>query len=78
MEFVCLDEIYKDRTAKDWAEAEKRRSVEHFKMLNQIWGSHRTMEACIECSEYADFLHKKYGFTYDELEQFEIEAIKNF
>lgn len=42
----------------------------------KIFRSHGTLEASIFQNEKAEILHDEYGYTYEELEQMEIEAYK--
>ena len=53
----------------------KKQAVDRFVKLNKIFASHMTMEASIACSEQADSLHNQFGFSWEEIEAMEIQAI---
>lgn len=55
----------------------KNQAVERFMQLNRYFEKHTTLEASIACSKQADLLHNQFGFSYEELEEMEIEAIKS-
>ena len=53
----------------------KKQAIDRFIKLNKIFASHLTMEASIACSEQADRLHNQFGFSWEEIEAMEIQAI---
>ena len=53
----------------------KQQAVEKFIKLNKIFANHMTMEASIACSEQANRLHNQFGFSWEEIEAMEIQAI---
>ena len=53
----------------------KNQAVEKFIALNKIFASRMTMEASIACSEQANRLHNQFGFSWEEIEAMEIQAI---
>ena len=53
----------------------KQQAVEKFIKLNKIFANRMTMEASIACSEQANRLHNQFGFSWEEIEAMEIQAI---
>lgn len=53
----------------------EKQAVEKFKILNQIFYSHMSLEASIACSNQALILNTKFGYSWDRIEQLELEAI---
>lgn len=46
-----------------------------FDMLNRYFAKNPTMEVAIACSNQAEYLHREFGYTYEEIESLEIKAI---
>lgn len=55
----------------------KAKAVERFKAFTALFSHNSCMEYSIACSEQADVLHDQFGFSWDEIEQMEIEAFKS-
>lgn len=53
----------------------KSQAVEKFIKLNKYFSEHLTMEASVACTEQAKILHDSFGFSWEEIEAMEIEAI---
>ena len=53
----------------------KAKAVERFITLNKIFSKHLTVEASIACQQQAEQLHNVFGFSWEEIEAFEIKAI---
>ena len=53
----------------------EKQAVERFAKLNKIFANHMTMETSIACSEQAKLLHDNFGFSWEEIEAMEIQAI---
>ena len=53
----------------------KKQAVERFIQLNKYFSEHMSMEASVVCSAQADLLHDNFGFSWEEIEAMEIEAI---
>lgn len=53
----------------------KKQAADKFIKLNKIFASRMTMEASVACSEQADRLHNQLGFSWEEIEAMEIQAI---
>ena len=53
----------------------KQQAVEKFIKLNKIFANSMNMEASIACSEQANRLHNQFGFSWEEIEAMEIQAI---
>lgn len=54
----------------------KNQAIEAYKKAIQIFASNSTMEASIWCDEKAEKLVNQFGFTWEQVEQLEIEALK--
>lgn len=54
----------------------KDQAVERFKKLNKYFAEDPCMEVSAMCTDQARYLHENYGFSYEELEEMEIEALK--
>ena len=52
----------------------KQKAVEEYQRRIRYFADHSTMEASIFCSEQADLLHNNFDFSYEEIEEIEIEA----
>jgi hypothetical protein len=50
-------------------------AVLKFKQLNKYFAEHASMEAAQVCEEQAKVLHNKFGYSWERIEQLEIEAI---
>lgn len=53
----------------------KKQAVDYFIWLNKYFSEHMTMEASVACSEQADRLHNQFGFSWEEIEAMEKQAI---
>jgi hypothetical protein len=53
----------------------KKQAVDYFIRLNKYFAEHMTMEVSVACSEQADRLHNQFGFSWEEIEAMEIQAI---
>ena len=53
----------------------KQQAVENFKKLNKFFAERVDFGICQMCNEQAERLHRDFGFTWDEIEQMEIEAM---
>ena len=53
----------------------KSQAVEKFIKLNKYFSEHMSMEASVACTEQAKILHDAFGFSWEEIETMEIEAI---
>lgn len=61
---------------KDIDEFIKKQAVDRFAMLNKYFAEKPSMEASIACSEQARYLHDEFGFSWEQIEQLEIETLK--
>ena len=52
----------------------KQKAVQEYQRRIRYFADHSTMEASIFCSEQADLLHNNFDFSYEEIEEIEIEA----
>lgn len=53
----------------------KKQAVDRFIELNKIFARHMNMVASIACSRQANYLHDEFGFSWEEIEAMEIQAI---
>jgi len=54
----------------------KNKAIEAYIKAVQIFASHSTMENSIYCTEKAEILVEKYGYTWDEIEALEIQTLE--
>lgn len=53
----------------------KNATIKKFKTLCGMFFKNPSMEISNACCELSEKLHKDFGFTYEEIEAFEIQAI---
>ena len=68
-----IDHIYFHSKAEIDAHI-KQKAVEEYQRLIRYFADHSTMDVSIKCSEAADRLQNIFGFSYEEIEEFEIAA----
>ena len=54
----------------------EKKAVDSYKTACRIFARHSTMEASKICSEIADRLVKQFGYTWEQIEEIEIEVFK--
>lgn len=52
----------------------KDQSIKDYKKACRYFAQHPTMEASVYCNSKAEFLHKEFGMSWDEIEEIEISA----
>lgn len=70
----CIDHVVFNSEADVDAFLEKK-AVEKFTWSVKYFSSHMSLEASAACSRQADVLNKQFGYSWDKIEQLEIEAI---
>lgn len=53
----------------------EEQAVLKFKKYNKYFSEHPSMEASRLCTQQADILHNQFGYSYDRIEELELEAI---
>lgn len=53
----------------------EKQAVAKFMQFNKYFAEHVSMEAAQVCEEQAQILHSKFGYSWERIEQLEIEAI---
>lgn len=66
--------IYRSESEID--EAIKQNAIERYKTLNKLFAKRASVECAALCAEQARYLHDECGLSYEEIEELEIEAIK--
>ena len=51
----------------------KDKAIERFKVLNDIFSRHPSIEASIVCGQQARRLHDDFGFDWEEIERMEVD-----
>lgn len=54
----------------------KQKAIEYYKITCQVFAIQKTVEASLYMDEQAQKLNKKYGISWEELEEMTIEAYK--
>lgn len=54
----------------------EKQALNAYKTALKIFASRHTMEASIYATEKADYLHDYFGYSWDKLEEIEIEVFK--
>lgn len=52
----------------------ERQALESYKTACKIFNSHSTMEASIYCNQKAQILVNNFGYTWEQLEEIEIQT----
>ncbi len=53
----------------------EEQAVLKFKKYNKYFSEHPSMEASMLCSQQSDILHNQFGYSYERIEELELEAI---
>lgn len=54
----------------------KSEAIRAYKMAVELFAQHSTMENSIYCDDKAEILVKQFGFTWEQVEEIEIETLK--
>ena len=54
----------------------KSEAIRTYKMAVELFAQHSTMENSIYCDDKAEILVKQFGFTWEQVEEIEIETLK--